>query len=123
MRSDYESQDVQTSTQATRLEHEAEDKARAASKRASEAASDAKEKAKAGAKKGQAKAREGGRRLDANKDNPVVVANGVILLLGSVALGVGAYQKYSEGTLDWKVAGITAGALGAFAVADYYASQ
>jgi Family of unknown function (DUF5353) len=52
-----------------------------------------------------------------------VIANGVILVVGSVALGFSAYKKYSEGTLDWKVAGITAGAVGAFAVADYYASQ
>lgn len=52
-----------------------------------------------------------------------MIANGVILVVGSVALGFSAYKKYSEGTLDWKVAGITAGAVGAFAVADYYASQ
>jgi lipid II:glycine glycyltransferase (peptidoglycan interpeptide bridge formation enzyme) len=121
--SDYKSQPVKTTSQATRLEHEAEDKAREAAKRASDAAHDAKEKAKIQGKKAKSKAKEGGRKLDANKENPVVIANGVILVVGSVALGLGAYKKYSEGTLDWKVAGITAGAVGAFAVADYYASQ
>jgi Family of unknown function (DUF5353) len=105
------------------MEHEAEDKAREVSKRAADVAAEAKEKAKLGGKKTKAKAKEGGRKLDANKENPVVIANGVILLVGSAALGFGAYRKYTEGTLDWKVAGITAGAVGAFAVADYYASQ
>jgi hypothetical protein len=105
------------------MEHEAEDKAREASKRAAEAAHDAKEKTKVGAKKAKGKAKEGGRKLDANKENPVVIANGVILVVGGAALGFGAYKRYSEGTLDWKVAGITAGAVGAFAVVDYYASQ
>jgi Family of unknown function (DUF5353) len=105
------------------MEHEAEDKAREASKRAAEAAHDAKEKTKVGAKKAKGKAKEGGRKLEANKENPVVIANGIILVVGGAALGFGAYKRYSEGTLDWKVAGITAGAVGAFAVADYYASQ
>lgn len=127
VRSDYESQPVQTSTQATRLEHEAEDEARKASARATEAVEFAKDKtqSKLGPKKakGKAKAREGTRRLDANKDNPVVIANGVILLVGGAALGFGAYKRYSEGTLDWKIAGVTAGAVSVFAVADYYASQ
>lgn len=124
---DYESQRVKTTTQATRLEHEAEDKAREAAKRASERASEAahetKEKAKVEGKKAKAKAKEGGRKLDANRDNPVVIANGVILLVGSGALGFAAYKKYSEGTLDWKVAGTTVAAVGAFALADYFVSQ
>ncbi|KAF7511727.1 hypothetical protein GJ744_003458 [Endocarpon pusillum] len=120
---DYESQRVKTTTQATRLEHEAEDKAREAAKRTSEAAHETKEKAKVGGKKAKAKAKEGGRKLDANRDNPVVIANGVILLVGSGALGLAAYKKYSEGTLDWKFAGTTAAAVGAFALADYFVSQ
>lgn len=105
------------------MEHEAEDMAREAANRASDAAVHAKEKAKLGGKKAKGKAKEGGRKLDANKENPVVIVNGILLVVGSAALGYGAYKKYSEGTLDWKVAGITAGAVGAFAVADYYASQ
>lgn len=123
VRSDYESQSVKTSSQATRLQYEAEDKAREDSKRAADAAADAKEQAKAGGKKAKAKAKEGGRKLDANKENPVVIANGIILVAGGVALGFGAYKRYSEGTLDWTVAAITVGALGVFATADYYASQ
>ena len=61
--------------------------------------------------------------MDANKENPIFIVKVVILVVGGVALGLGAYKRYSEGSLDWKVAGITAGAVGAFAVADYYASQ
>ena len=114
---------MKTSSQATRLEHEAEDKGGAAAQRASEAAADAKEQAQARGKKAKGKAEEGGRKLDANKGNPVVIANGVILVVGTAALGFGAYRKYSEGALDWKTAGIAAGAVGAFAVADYYVSQ
>ena len=53
----------------------------------------------------------------------MVIANGVILLVGTAAVGLGAYKKYTEGTLDWKFAGITAGVIGTFAVADYYVSQ
>lgn len=121
--SNYESQSVKTNTQAERLEREAEDNARTAASRTSAAADSAKDKAKSGSKKAKGKAKEGGRKLDANKDNPVVIANGVILLVGGAALGFGAYKRYTEGTLDWKVAGATAGAVAAFAVADYYASQ
>lgn len=124
---DYESQPVKTSTQATRLEQEAEDEARQAAQQIFDEAQDvkeeAKEKARVGGKKAKAKAKEGVRKLDANKENPVVVTNGVILAIGGVALGVAAYNKYTNGTLDWKFAGITAGAVAALAVADYYASQ
>lgn len=122
-RSDYESQKAQTKKDAQHLEHEAEDKAREFGKTASDAAADLKEKAKSGAKKAKSKAKEEGSKLDANRENPVVIANGVILVVGGVALGIAAYKRYSEGTLDWQVATMTAGAVGAFAVADYFGSQ
>ena len=38
-------------------------------------------------------------------------------------LGVGVYKKYSAGDLSWKVAGLWAGAVGMFAVGDYYLSK
>lgn len=112
---------MQTETQAKRIELEDE---------ASEAASEAKAKtrsaadhAKAKGRKGEAKARRGAGKLEKNKDNPVVVVNGVLVVLGSVALGWGAYQRFSEGRLDWKTVGTAVGVVGVVGAVDYYASQ
>ena len=58
-----------------------------------------------------------------NSDNPVVIANTAVIALGTAALGLGAYQKYSEGKLDWPLVGTVAGAVGAFAVADFFVSS
>ena len=123
VKSDFEDQATKTQTQATRQEHEAEDKAREYSQKAKEAASDAKKKAVTKGKEAKEKAKAGGKKLQDNQDNPVVIGNAVILVVGSVALAVGAYQKHKEGQLDWKLAGTVAGIVGAFGVADYFASQ
>ena len=64
-----------------------------------------------------------GRKLADNKDNPVVIGNAVLWTITAAAVGYGAYQKHSEGKLDWKLAGTVAGGLGALAVGDYFASQ
>ncbi|MCJ1312113.1 hypothetical protein MMC25_005787 [Agyrium rufum] len=58
-----------------------------------------------------------------NRDNPVVVGNAVIVGLGGVLLGYGAYTKYSKGELDAKVIGIWAGMVGLFATGDYFLSK
>ncbi|KAL8924864.1 MAG: hypothetical protein Q9172_002483 [Xanthocarpia lactea] len=165
--SDFESQSTKTKTQAERMAHEAEDKAREesakasqktketaaeADKKASEASSKASGKAKEfseyasekgdelsreasdkydKAKKSAARnyretkeeAKEKGNELSRNRDNPVVVGNAVIIGVGSVALGFVGYQKYVKGELSWEIAGITAAAVSAFAVGDYYLSQ
>lgn len=165
--SDFASQTTQTRTQADRMAHEAEDKAREesakasqktketaadADKKASEASSKASEKAKEfseyasekgeelskdasnnydKAKKkaarnyreGKEEAKEKGNELSRNRDNPVVVGNALIIGLGSAALGFWGYQKHAKGELSWEVAGITAAAVSAFAVGDYYLSQ
>ena len=123
VKSDFEEQATKTQTQATRMEHEAEDKAREYGQKASEAASDAKQKAPAKAEKGKEKAKSGGKRLQDNQDNPVVVGNVAIIALGAVALAAGAYQKRSEGKLDWQLAGTVAGVVGVLGVADYFASK
>ncbi|PNS16780.1 hypothetical protein CAC42_4744 [Sphaceloma murrayae] len=112
--SDFDSQSVQTDTQAERerLEQEARDKAEEV-------------KEKAGLKKQQAKskAKNAGQTLRNNSDNPVVIGNAVaITALGGI-LGFGAYRKYAEGSFTWRVAGLWAGAVGLFGVADYYVSQ
>lgn len=74
-------------------------------------------------KEGKEEAREKGNELSRNRDNPVVVGNAVIIGVGSVALGFTGYQKYAKGELSWQLAGITAAAVGALAVGDYYVSQ
>ncbi|KAL8657764.1 MAG: hypothetical protein Q9226_001580 [Calogaya cf. arnoldii] len=165
--SDFESQTTQTETQADRMAHEAEDKAREesakasqktketaadADKKASEASSKASEKTKEfseyasekgdelskdasnkyeKAKKsaarnyreGKEEAKEKGNELSRNRDNPVVVGNALIIGIGSVALGFVGYQKYAKGELSMEVVGITAAAVSAFAIGDYYLSQ
>lgn len=67
---------------------------------------------------------EGARdELSANRDNPVVVGNAVVIAITAIGLGVGAYQKHKKGELTWGVVGAWAGAVGVFAAGDYYLSQ
>jgi hypothetical protein len=61
--------------------------------------------------------------LRENADNPVVLANAVLSVALFGGLGYGAYVKYRAGELSWRIVGIGAAVLGAFGVADYYASQ
>ncbi|KAF1992216.1 hypothetical protein K402DRAFT_320515 [Aulographum hederae CBS 113979] len=117
--SDFESQSVKTDTQADRIEREAEDAKITAEKKASEA----KEKAKGAAGKAKSKAGLAGKRMNDNKDNPVVIGNAVLIGLGSAGLGYAAYQKYTAGEFTWKVAGAFAGIVGVFATADYFISS
>jgi len=123
VKSDFEDQAIKTETQATRMEHEAEDKAREYGQKASDATSEAKKKAATKGKESKEKAKAGGKKLQENQDNPVVVGNAVILVVGTVALAVGAYQKHRDGKLDWQLAGTVAGVVGLFGVADYFASK
>ena len=123
VKSDFEEQATKTQPQATRTEHEAEDKAREYSQKASEAASDAKKKAAAKGKEAKEKAKAGGKKLQDNQDNPVIIGNAVLLGVGIIALAAGAYQKHSEGKLDWQLAGTVAGVVGVLGVADYFASK
>lgn len=123
VKSDFEDQATKTQTQATRKEHEAEDKAREYSQKASEAASDAKKKAATKGKEAKEKAKAGGKKLQDNQDNPVVMGNAVILIVGTVALVAAGIQKHKEGQLDWKMAGTAAGFVATFGVADYFVSK
>jgi hypothetical protein len=112
--SDFNSQEIKTTTQADRIDREEE---------AKKAAQDAKAKAKAAKDKAAAKARKGGHRIKENADNPVVLGNALLSVALFGALGYGAYVKYKAGEFTWKVVGIGAAVLGAFSVADYYASS
>ena len=121
--SDYQDQAIKTETQATRLEHEAEDDARRASRKAADAAEKAKQKAAAKAKELKSEAKKEGKKLSDNRDNPVVVGNAVIWGIGIVAIAAAGYQRHQEGKLDWPTVGTVAGAVAAFSVADYYGSK
>lgn len=103
--SGFREQDVKTTTQAERLEREAEEAA-------------ARSKA-AASKKAKTKAQGVGK----NADNPVYIGNAVIAAAVSAGLGYGAYRKHTEGKLSWEVAGIWAGAVGLFAGVDYFVSK
>jgi len=108
--SDFQSQEIQTETQAERerLESEAREKA--------QQAKEAEEKVKQKAQKAAEKAK-------ANSDNPVILGNTVAVVALGGLLGFGAYRKYAAGELTWKVAGAWAGVVGVFALGDYYASK
>jgi len=132
--SDFKEHEVKTDTQAERIEHEAEDKARdkaraaeekarAAAKQVSHDAESAKKKAATKGKEIRDELKKDGRKLNENRDNPVVVGNALIWGIATVAIGYGAYQKHTEGKLDWQLAGTVAGCVGAFAVADYFGSK
>ena len=136
---------------AKEVAHDVNEKAKEAGQKAKEVGHDAKVKAKEVGHDAKAKAKEVGRDVNAkanetandiseNRDNPVVIANALIIGLGSIALGycctcicglrllmclfrVGAWKKYKAGELDWQVGGFWAGAIGLFALGDYYISQ
>lgn len=101
-------QEVQTTTQAERIEREDEEAER---KRAQEAQKQAKSR----------KAKSTG--LPANADNPVYIGNALIYAMVGAGLGFGAYRKHAEGKLSWETIGLWSGAVGAFSVVDYYVSK
>lgn len=98
------------------MEHEAADKALEDKKKAEAKAKELKDKANAKASKAES-------RIKANSDNPVILANGLIVGILGTVLGVGAYRKYAAGELSAKVVATWAGVVGLFAVGDFYASQ
>lgn len=105
---DYADQRVKTTTQAERLEREAE----LAKQKASEQARNAKDKAQGT-----------GDSLRRNKDNPVVLGNAFLITAVSAALGFAAYQKHAEGKLSWQLLSLWSGAVGALATVDYFVSK
>ncbi|KAI9819357.1 MAG: hypothetical protein M1832_004062 [Thelocarpon impressellum] len=115
----YKEQEVKTTTQAERLDHEAEDQAKAAEDKAKAIEAEATQKKK----QAKAKAEKATKKIEANSDNPVVLGNAVVVAALSAALGFGAYRKYAAGELTWKVVGAWTGVVGLFAAGDYYLSQ
>ena len=110
--SNFDEQEVKTKTQADRLEREAESMGRKAAA-----------KGKSLKERATGRAKTGGKRIRDNADNPVVLGNAVLTVALFGGLGYGAYVKYRAGEFTWKLVGIGAAVLGAFGLADYYASQ
>ena len=105
------------------MEHEAEDKARATAKEVSRDAEQVKKKAANKGKQIKDELKKNSEKVNENRDNPVVVGNALIWGIATIAIGYGAYQKHTEGKLDWQLAGTVAAGVGAFAVADYFGSK
>ncbi|KXT05450.1 hypothetical protein AC578_11043, partial [Pseudocercospora eumusae] len=85
------------------------------------------EQAKGKAKEEWQQAKKDGKKAEdwaeKNKNNPVVVGNAVVIAALGALLGTGAYRMHKSNTLTWNVVGAWAGAVGLFAVGDYYVSQ
>lgn len=120
---DVESQpSVQTIT-SEELSASLED-ARAETEAAAKSATDkARDKLEPKKKEGREKARKAKDILEANSDNPVVVANAVAVLALGGALGFGAYRKYEAGELSLKIVATWSGVVGVVALGDYFLSR
>jgi len=114
--SSFESQPVKTTTQADRLDREAEDEQRTAEAKA-------KAKAKHARDRASERTRAAGRKVRENSENSIMLANGVLSVALFGGLGYAAYVRYRAGELTWRVVGLGAAVLGAFSVADYYVTQ
>jgi len=74
-------------------------------------------------KEAKEKAKKAAGKLERNADNPVFLGNAVAVVALSAGLGFGAYRKYAQGGLTWKVVAAWTGVVGLFAAGDYYLSQ
>lgn len=101
-------QDVKTTTQAERLEREAEEK-----EKRNREEEEKKIKARKAKKTG----------ICANTNNPVFLANAAIATLVGAGLGFGAYKQHARGNLSWELVGLSAGAVGVFGAVDYFVSK
>jgi Family of unknown function (DUF5353) len=121
--SDFSSQEVQTDTQATRLQHEAEDIEAKAKKEYEADKKAAKEEYKKGKKIAKDEASKAKKSFDAHKDDPLYQGQAVAIVGISALTGFYGYKKYAAGELGWKAVGIWAGAVSLFAAADIFGTQ
>ncbi|RFU30322.1 hypothetical protein B7463_g6030, partial [Scytalidium lignicola] len=91
--------------------------------RAKEEAQKAREKLEPKEKAAKARAKKAKEIIEANSDNPVVVANAVAVLALGGALGFGAFKKYEAGELSLKVVATWTGVVGVVALGDYFLSR
>lgn len=101
-------QEVKTTTQAERIDREAEAAERQRQQEARKQTKPRKAKST---------------NLRANVDNPVYIGNAVVYTLVGAGLGYGAYRKHAEGKLSWETIGLWSGAVSAFSVVDYFVSK
>ncbi|KXG52458.1 uncharacterized protein PGRI_087420 [Penicillium griseofulvum] len=102
--------DVQTTTQAERIERESEEKE--------------KEKRETEEKKKRAKTQKvKSSGICENSSNPVFIANAAIATVVGAGLGFGAYKQHARGNLSWEMVGLSAGAVGIFGAVDYFVSK
>lgn len=114
--SDFREQDVQTDTQAHRIELEQEQEERANEQRedAKREAKKEKDKLKKEAQKAKDLAKhEKDKAKRFSQENPAIAVNIVTVILATAVLGVFGVRKYNAGQLTWKLAGTWAlGAVG-----------
>lgn len=113
----------ETEAKAQKLEKDAEAKFADVKDKAGKEYTKAKKELGAAADKAEVKAKKAEQWADNNKRNPVVVGNAVVITALAGLLGVGAYRLHKAHALTWKVAGAWAGAVGLFAVGDYFVSS
>lgn len=110
---------MQTNSQAERIEREAESLKAKAIAEEQKLKKEFAEKEKAA----KEKAKRAAARIEKNSDNPVFIGNAVAVVALSAGLGFGAYRKYINGELTWKVIGAWTGLVGLFAAGDFYLSK
>jgi len=113
---DFKEREVTTETQAARVKAEEAAKAEATE---AEAAARKQDQDRAAA----ARATAAKKRSEKSFEETIVAANGTILAILSVALGVSAYRKHQVGQMSWRLAGLWGAGLAAFVGADYFVSM
>lgn len=114
---------VQTETQAKRIELE-----EAAAAEAAEAAEAEKKAEKREARKEKASDKASDKAAKKEKaktlaQNPIIQANGVLFAIAAIALGFGAYRKHQAGQLTWKLAGLWSVGVATLVGGDYCLSN
>lgn len=113
----------QAKTDGKKLEKKVDAEFEKAKDKAQEGYSKAKKEGSKVAKEVEKDAKKAGDWAEKNQSNPVVLGNAAAITALTALLGIGAYRAHKTNTLTWNVVGAWAGAVGLFAVGDYYVSQ
>lgn len=119
--SDFRSRSSQTETQEKR--EELQEEARERAEEAREKAEQAKKVAARKSKEAEGKAKQFLGQAKENSNNPVVIGNVVVMGALAAVFGTRVYQRWQREGFSWEFAGITAGFVAAFGVADYFISR
>ena len=99
------------------------EKARAGKEKAKQGAHEAKERAREVAAHAEERAESCIAKLRRNKENPVVVANALLIAAASGFVGYHAYERHLKGMLNWEVVAAWGGAIGVGVGVDYFVSR